>query len=173
MDFLDSYGMDGTSFTEPPPIYDSPFGSSSWDRDRDRDRDDMSSNFSSERRSSREERFSRKRDPEPVDMASSDEAQRKFGNAKSISSTQFYGNQDQEEYAVKSRLDRFQGSNSVSSADLFGNDDSRASRSSASGSFSSADLSQIKDGMARVTGKLSSMASGVIGTLQNRYSGSS
>ncbi|XP_020614623.1 ADP-ribosylation factor GTPase-activating protein 2-like [Orbicella faveolata] len=171
MDLFDSYGMDGTSFTEPPPMYDSPFGSSSWDRDRDRD--EIGSSFSSERRSSREDRFDRRRDPEPVDYSSSGEAQRKFGNAKSISSAQFHGNSDQEEYAIKSRLDRFQGSNSVSSADLFGNDDSRPSRSNAAGSFSSADLSQLKEGMARMTGKLSSMASGVIGTLQNRYSGSS
>ncbi|PFX31524.1 ADP-ribosylation factor GTPase-activating protein 3-like [Stylophora pistillata] len=170
MDFFDSYGMDGTSFTEPPPLYDSPFGSTAWDRGRDRD--EIGSSFSSERRSSREERLNRKRDPEPVNVSSTDEVRRKFGNSKSISSTQFFGN-DQEEYAIKSRLDRFQGSNSLSSADLFGDDDDGRPRSNASGSFSSADLSQLKDGVARVTGKLSSMASGMIGTLQNRYSGSS
>ncbi|KAK2563943.1 ADP-ribosylation factor GTPase-activating protein 3 [Acropora cervicornis] len=100
------------------------------------------------------------------------EAQRKFGNAKSISSAQYYGHQDREEYEIKARLDRYQGSSSLSSADLFGNDQ-RTSKAGASGSFSGADLSQLKDGVVRVTGKLSSMASGVIGTLQNRYSGSS
>lgn len=167
MDFFDSYAMDGTSFTEPSPMYDSPFGSSSWSRDKDR-RDEISS-FSSDRRSSREERSDRKKDPDPVD---SGEAQRKFGNAKSISSAQYYGHQDREEYEIKARLDRYQGSSSLSSADLFGNDQ-RTSKAGASGSFSGADLSQLKDGMVRVTGKLSSMASGVIGTLQNRYSGSS
>lgn len=36
---------------------------------------------------------------------------------------------------VKSRLDRFQGSSSLSSADLFGNDDGRSSRSSKDHSF--------------------------------------
>lgn len=48
-----------------------------------------------------------------------DEAQKKFGSAKGISSDQFFGNESPS-YDGKANLSRFQGSNSISSSDYFG-----------------------------------------------------
>lgn len=54
-----------------------------------------------------------------------DEAQKKFGNAKSISSQQMHGmdgNGSSSSYGDSVNLSRFEGSNSISSSDLFGQD---------------------------------------------------
>lgn len=51
----------------------------------------------------------------------SNSIQKKFGNAKGISSDQFFGN-DQSSFERSANLTRFQGSNSISSADYFGED---------------------------------------------------
>ncbi|XP_010531703.1 PREDICTED: ADP-ribosylation factor GTPase-activating protein AGD10 [Tarenaya hassleriana] len=53
-----------------------------------------------------------------------DEARKKFSNAKSISSAQFFGNQSNAaDLQAKSTLQKFSGSSAISSADLFGHDD--------------------------------------------------
>lgn len=52
--------------------------------------------------------------------STSDAAQKKFGNAKAISSDQFF-NDGREDYETKANLSRFQGSSSISSSDFFGN----------------------------------------------------
>ncbi|XP_056865979.1 probable ADP-ribosylation factor GTPase-activating protein AGD9 isoform X2 [Raphanus sativus] len=50
-----------------------------------------------------------------------DEARKKFSNAKSISSAQFYGNQNRDaDLESKATLQKFSGSAAISSADLFG-----------------------------------------------------
>lgn len=51
---------------------------------------------------------------------SSDAAQKKFGNAKAISSDQFFTDRETD-YETKANLNRFQGSSSISSAEFFGN----------------------------------------------------
>lgn len=51
---------------------------------------------------------------------STDVAQKKFGNAKAISSDQFF-NDREADYETKANLNRFQGSSSISSAEFFGN----------------------------------------------------
>ena len=51
---------------------------------------------------------------------STDVAQKKFGNAKAISSEQFF-NDRETDYETKANLNRFQGSSSISSAEFFGN----------------------------------------------------
>ncbi|KAF5929584.1 hypothetical protein HPG69_006306 [Diceros bicornis minor] len=59
----------------------------------------------------------RKPDYEPVE--NTDEAQRKFGNVKAISSDMYFGRQAQADYEARARLDRLSASSSISSADLF------------------------------------------------------
>lgn len=49
-----------------------------------------------------------------------DEAQKKFGSAKAISSDQFF-NDGRSDHEVQANLSRFQGSSSISSSDFFGN----------------------------------------------------
>lgn len=62
-----------------------------------------------------------------------DTAQKKFGSAKAISSDQFFGN-EQSAYERSANLSRFQGSNSISSADYFNDGTSNPSRASSSSS---------------------------------------
>jgi len=71
-----------------------------------------------------------------------------------------FGNKQDE---AGSRLDSFQSSSGISSADLFGETKYSNSRN---------DYQNIKESVSQVTGKISNMASGVIGSLQSRYSGS-
>jgi ADP-ribosylation factor GTPase-activating protein 2/3 len=99
----------------------------------------------------------------------SDEARKKFSNAKAISSSQFFGNTDREQKEAQQSLQKFSGSSSISSADLFGRDtnDSDLDVSAADLinriSFqASQDLSSLKN-MAGETGKkLTSLASNFI-----------
>lgn len=59
--------------------------------------------------------------PRHIDTTpNTDEAQKKFGNAKAISSDQYFGNQDND-HETKANLSRFHGSTSISSAEFFGN----------------------------------------------------
>nr|CAB3500068.1 unnamed protein product [Digitaria exilis] len=104
---------------------------------------------------------------EPAPVEESSEARQKFSNAKSISSSQFFGDQGFEKEA--------QGSSAISSADLFGhpannsNVDLSASDLINRISFQATqDLSSLKN-MAGETGKkLTSMASNIITDLQDR-----
>jgi ADP-ribosylation factor GTPase-activating protein 2/3 len=71
------------------------------------------------------------------------------------------------QFDTKQNLQRFEGSSSISSDDLFGdNSSSRNNRSYNSGP----DLQEIKDGVrqgvTKVAGKISSLASGVMTSLQ-------
>uniref|UniRef100_A0A8C2CPP4 ADP-ribosylation factor GTPase-activating protein 3 n=1 Tax=Cyprinus carpio TaxID=7962 RepID=A0A8C2CPP4_CYPCA len=112
----------------------------------------------------------RRKEPQPV----SDDAQRKFANAKAISSDMFFGKQDNAEYEVRARLENFSGSSAISSADLF--DEQKKAAAASSGSYSLSrvlpavpDMMQFKSGVRSVAGKLSGMASGVVSSIQDRY----
>ncbi|GJQ83161.1 hypothetical protein Trydic_g15396 [Trypoxylus dichotomus] len=100
--------------------------------------------------------------------SSSDLAQKKFGQAKAISSEQFF-NDKPNEYETQANLSRFQGSSSISSSEFFGNgrDDT------AQHSFHTPDLEDVREsvrqGVTKVAGKLSSLANGVISTFQEKY----
>ncbi|XP_055376749.1 ADP-ribosylation factor GTPase-activating protein 3 [Condylostylus longicornis] len=102
------------------------------------------------------------------------EAQSKFGNAKGISSDQFFGNDNNNE--VSASLSRFQGSTSISSADLF-NDGKSNNSVSKLHSFDPRnnfnDLDDVKEsvrqGVTKVAGRLSSIASDVMSSIQEKY----
>lgn len=57
-----------------------------------------------------------------------DSAQKKFGTAKGISSDQFFGGNQADSNEVSTNLSRFQGSNSISSSDYFGDGSQNSSR---------------------------------------------
>eukprot|EP00088_Acartia_fossae_P042404 TRINITY_DN4452_c0_g1_i1.p1 TRINITY_DN4452_c0_g1~~TRINITY_DN4452_c0_g1_i1.p1 ORF type:complete len:556 (+),score=154.77 TRINITY_DN4452_c0_g1_i1:43-1710(+) len=113
--------------------------------------------------------------------ATSDEATKKFANAKAISSDMFFGDQDGGD--KDANLSRFQGSTAISS-DMYFNRESGAmggggggmSRSSSSYSYSNIqapDMDDVKEsvkqGVNKVAGRLSNMASGVMNQIQDRY----
>uniref|UniRef100_A0A672NCT2 ADP-ribosylation factor GTPase-activating protein 3 n=1 Tax=Sinocyclocheilus grahami TaxID=75366 RepID=A0A672NCT2_SINGR len=79
------------------------------------------------------------------------------------------------QYEVRARLENFSGSSAISSADLF--DEQKKSAGVSSGSYSLSkvlpavpDMTQFKSGVRSVAGKLSVMASGVVSSIQDRYS---
>ncbi|KAJ8721127.1 hypothetical protein PYW08_006592 [Mythimna loreyi] len=109
--------------------------------------------------------------PRKADSADDDSAVKKFGSAKAISSAQFFGEQESQ-WERDGNLSRFQGSSSISSAEYFGGDAPRAPRNSAF-SVSAPDLDEVREsvraGVTRVAGRLSSLANGVVSSIQERY----
>ncbi|CAG9766990.1 unnamed protein product [Ceutorhynchus assimilis] len=107
---------------------------------------------------------------QPSEVSNSDEAQRKFGNAKAISSAQYFGDNSMDS-ETKATLNRFQGSNSISSAEFFGRNEERPGAGSAH--MPAYDLEEVKEsvrqGVTRVAGKLGSLANGLVTSIQDRY----
>ncbi|KAL1460131.1 hypothetical protein WDU94_012069 [Cyamophila willieti] len=115
----------------------------------------------------------------PVSTAPSD-VQKKFGSAKSISSSQYFGDTSSQD--TKSDMSRFEGSSSISSADYFGTGDSPYGGSGGGGYYSGGgyggagpDLDDVREsvrqGVTKVAGKLSSLANGVMSSIQEKYGG--
>ncbi|XP_047998605.1 ADP-ribosylation factor GTPase-activating protein 2 isoform X2 [Leguminivora glycinivorella] len=106
------------------------------------------------------------RKPEPVE---DDSAVKKFGSAKAISSQQFFGEQDNR-FERDANLSRFQGSSSISSAEYFGRPERAPQPSFA---VSAPQLDEVREsvraGVTRVAGRLSSLANGVVSSIQERY----
>ena len=71
---------------------------------------------------------------------------------------------------MRANLNKFEGSSSISSDELFGSGPNRSSSSSYSSSFNRTDLSDIKEGVrqgvTKVAGRLSNFASGVMSSVQ-------
>ncbi|XP_058164862.1 ADP-ribosylation factor GTPase-activating protein 3 [Dasypus novemcinctus] len=112
-----------------------------------------------------------RRKPDYASVENTDEAQKKFGNVKAISSDMYFGRQDQADYETRARLERLSASSSISSADLFDEQ-----RKQASGNYnltsvlpSAPDMAQFKQGVKSVAGKLSVFANGVMTSIQDRY----
>ncbi|XP_075711720.1 ADP-ribosylation factor GTPase-activating protein 3 [Rhinoderma darwinii] len=111
----------------------------------------------------------RKPDLDPAPLM--DDAQKKFGNAKSISSDMYFGKQDSADYETRARLERLSGNASISSADLF---DDQKKQTSANYNLSNVlpsapDMANFKQGVKSVAGRLSVLANGVMTTIQDRY----
>ncbi|XP_034250252.1 ADP-ribosylation factor GTPase-activating protein 2 [Thrips palmi] len=148
------------------------------EQDRPRERESERDLFKNSSSSSRWEKSStggansRSYDSTPT----GNEAQKKFGAAKAISSDQYFADSDANSWERKANLSRFEGSTGISSADYFGNGSSSVgSPSGYGGQMSSPDLEDVKEsvrqGVTKVAGKLSSLANGVMSSLQERYGG--
>ncbi|KAK6103383.1 putative GTPase activating protein for Arf family protein [Brugia pahangi] len=104
---------------------------------------------------------------------SNDSALKKFANARAISSDQYFGS-PQVDYEAQSRLNRFEGSSGIGSADLFGDGQNS---SYGSGYVSQMpEMATIRDSMrmgaSKVAGKLSSLSNSVayyLANNQDRY----
>ncbi|XP_074588233.1 putative ADP-ribosylation factor GTPase-activating protein AGD8 [Curcuma longa] len=107
-----------------------------------------------------------------VQIEESDVARQKFSNAKSISSAQFFGDQNNNEAQIS--LEKFSGSASISSADLFGHANNSTVDLTASDlinriSFqASQDITSLKSIAGETGRKLTCLASGLINDFQNR-----
>lgn len=109
--------------------------------------------------------------------APSDEAVKKFANAKAISSDQFFGDRGSECQA-RSNVNRFEGQSSISSAEFFGHDGTDHQRRSGTGAtgsyvnFTPPDVAEIKDsvrhGVTKVAGKLSQLSNSVSSYISSR-----
>ncbi|XP_021355377.1 ADP-ribosylation factor GTPase-activating protein 2-like isoform X6 [Mizuhopecten yessoensis] len=175
--------LDSMGFSSSSSKYDSPFSeekdsfnswgssnkSGSWDIDRfESKQQKFSETLSSSRDDDRPSR-SRKAYDYNTSTAKSDEAQKKFAGAKSISSDQFFGNKETD-FAMKQNMSRFEGSSSISSADFYGDSSSKRSQNY---NNTGPDFQDIKDGVrqgvTKVAGKLSTLANGVMNSLQDKY----
>jgi len=114
-----------------------------------------------------------KRSPAPASTGpAGEEAVKKFGNAKSISSDMFFDGDGSE--TRDANLSRFQGSASISSDMYFNRDTSSSSggmlKSASSYSMQTPDMEDVKEsvrqGVSKLGGRLSGMASGVMNQIQ-------
>ncbi|EOA28854.1 hypothetical protein CARUB_v10025098mg [Capsella rubella] len=102
-----------------------------------------------------------------VQIQETDEARKKFTNAKSISSAQYFGNDNNSaDLEAKSSLKKFSGSSAISSADLFGDSDGDFPLDLTAGDLlnrlsiqAQQDMSSLKNMAEETTKKLGSVAS--------------
>ena len=110
-----------------------------------------------------------------VQIQESDEARKKFSNAKSISSSQFFGDQSKADVDAQVTLSKFSGSSSISSADLFGDSRDNSSVDLAASDLinrisfqAQQDISSLKNIAGETGKKLTSFANSLMTDLQDR-----
>jgi ADP-ribosylation factor GTPase-activating protein 2/3 len=95
-----------------------------------------------------------------ITAPASEEAVKKFGNAKSISSDQYFGNGQEMDYETRANLARFEGAKCLGSADLWGNGSAQPTSSYTDHVPEMSDIKDsIKTGASKVAEKLSSLSS--------------
>uniref|UniRef100_A0A8C6LN08 ADP-ribosylation factor GTPase-activating protein 2 n=1 Tax=Nothobranchius furzeri TaxID=105023 RepID=A0A8C6LN08_NOTFU len=174
--------FDEPGFTSGPPKYkDNPFtvGDSFGSRwDTDGGTSSFTTSWALEKEEPKEEvtissiqpigeRLPSRRKAEVSPVSESSEAREKFANAKAISSDMFFGRESSAEYEAKTKLESLSGNTSISSADLFG--DGRRGVGFDSVLPSGPDITQFKQGVKTVAGKMAVIANGVMNTIQDRY----
>lgn len=103
-----------------------------------------------------------------------EDAVKKFGTAKAISSDMYFGDQSNNA-SDSSNITRFEGQTSISSAEYFNRDEQTyAQKYGQYGpGISAPDMDEVKEsvkhGVSKVAGRLSGMASGVMTQLQDKY----
>ncbi|XP_062073617.1 probable ADP-ribosylation factor GTPase-activating protein AGD8 [Humulus lupulus] len=110
-----------------------------------------------------------------VQVQETDEARKKFSNAKSISSAQFFGDQAKADADSQVSLQKFSGSSAISSADLFGNGSDNSALDITTSDLinrisfqAQQDISSLKNIAGETGKKLSSLASTLITDFQDR-----
>ncbi|XP_071737422.1 probable ADP-ribosylation factor GTPase-activating protein AGD9 [Rutidosis leptorrhynchoides] len=119
--------------------------------------------------------FSKKSTPSKVQVEETDEARKKFSNAKSISSAQFFGDQNKSDLDGQVSLQKFSGSAAISSADLFGHGEDNSNLDVSASDLinrlsfqAQQDMSSLKNIAGETGKKLSSIASTLMNDFQDR-----
>ncbi|KAJ9537055.1 hypothetical protein OSB04_029788 [Centaurea solstitialis] len=119
--------------------------------------------------------FMRKSSSMKVQAPETDEARKKFSNAKSISSVQFFGDQNRVNIDTQIALQKFSGSTAISSADLFGRESPNSNIDVTAGDLinrlsfqAQQDISSLKNIAGETGKKLTTLASTLMNDIQDR-----
>lgn len=107
----------------------------------------------------------------PAGTGGEEEAVKKFGKAKAISSDQFFGRTAEMDIETRANLSRFEGQNSIGSADLFGGGKEQQQQVGRWATYSEQipEMSDIKDSVVQGVSKVTEKLSGIGSYFSERY----